>query len=173
MKLTAEQAIKQLQAMDPQSVIEIGGGHVDYVTDDIELVESNGVITIQESSRLVPERYARHDIPESASTEFDTLVIYRSYMANISEAIRLFDTDFTGNVVMDCLSSLGNNSNRFIGMSVTEGVVDMKSVREVQLGRKDPLREFSTALIRKDSAVLTNSILSRIQVSMIERGLTL
>jgi len=173
MKLTVKDAINMLECMNPESIIYVGGGHIDYVTDDVVFIEENGHVTVQESNRVKAERYHIVDVPNDVSAAYDKLIIYRSYMASLSESLRLFDSSFSGTVIIDALCSLGNNRNRMLSVRVINGKGDPSSVQMVETARKSPIRVFSCMHLRNDPQAIENSVLTKPQKQLLLKGITL
>lgn len=166
--------VKDLLKFDPESVIRISGGHVEYMTDDAEVVEENGVVTITESSRINFKKYAIHDLPGShISGKYDKLVLFKTYNGKLSELIHMFPKDYSGTIIIDALLSSGNASNRFIEAIIENGTMLTESVEAVQLQRKHPLRVFSNSQHRYDPESLSSSILMSHQQKLLLKGVSI
>lgn len=173
MKIQIKDLINMLPDMNPESYICVGGGHVEYSTTDVEVIEQNGMVMFQESSRVHPERYDIVDLSHDVSQEYSKLVIFKSYMASPSEAMRMFDASFSGTIIMDTIFSTGNNSNRFIKAVVTDGEMDPKSVEIVKTSRHDAIRVFSNQHIAKDPDCLDAGVMTSAQTRLLLKGISI
>lgn len=80
--------VKDLAALipdlDPESEIYVTGGHTDYATSDVEVVEHHGEVMIQEAVRIHADHYQIVATPDTIN-DYDKLAIYKSYMCSVSE----------------------------------------------------------------------------------------
>jgi len=176
MKIQIKDLINMLPDMNPESYICVGGGHADYSTTDVEVIEQDGMVMFQESSRVRPERYDIVNLPDDVSQEYCKLVIFKSYMSTLSEVMALFDAAFmrgSGVIIIDTMFSTGNNSNRFVKVVVTDGKLDPKSFETVTTSRHDAIRVFSNKHIAKDPDSLQASVLTQAQMKLLLKGISI
>ncbi|MEX3623597.1 type II toxin-antitoxin system RnlB family antitoxin [Viridibacillus arvi] len=173
MQIKIKDIPKLIEGMNPKAVLQVGGGHIDYSTTDVELVESNGFVMVQESSRVRADRYDIIDVPDTVTPLYDKLVLYKSYLGNLSEAIRLFDKSFSGVIVIDTMFHSGNNSNRFLDAKVKDGKVDHHSVKIVNTERHTPIRVFSNKHIQQDTDSMERSVLTTEQKQLLAKGVSI
>lgn len=110
---------------------------------------------------------------EITDSEYDMLVISKTFASNIIGTMQHFDRDFTGKVVIDNLFAVGNNSNRFVTANVNNGVLDASSVTVLPLSRHDNLRELSNSLIRQDPEGLDAGVLLSHQKKLLLKGISI
>lgn len=170
MQLKIKDLTNMLPQFNPESVIEIGGGHIEYSTNNVEIIESNGVVTFQEASGLKKDRYTIVDVPD---VRYDKLVIFKSHLASLSDVPNLFDNDYSGVVIVDSLFSAGNSSNRFIKIDMEDGKPNLKTTDVVSLKHHDPIRMFSNSCIQGDPNRLETSTLNSAQKNLLLKGVSI
>ncbi len=168
-----------IKGMNPEAVLHIragGVGSIDYSTSDIELVESDGIVLIQETSHVNKKRYDILDVPDEINKVCDKLVVYKSYMASLSELSVVMhenDSSFSGVILIDTLLKSGNSSNRFLRVDVTDGVIDSQTITTVNTVRNSPIRVFSNKHLANHPSAVEASVLTTYQKQLLLKGISI
>lgn len=168
-----------IKGMDPEAILHmdaVGAGGIHYGTSDVEFVESNGIVTIQEVSRVNKNRYDILDVADGINEVCDKLVVYKSYMSSLSElsvVIHENDSSFSGVILIDTLLKSGNNSNRFLRAVVSDGIIDLQSVTVVNTVRKTPIRAFSNQYLAQHPDAVNASVLTTHQKQLLLKGVSI
>ncbi|MFD9627928.1 type II toxin-antitoxin system RnlB family antitoxin [Peribacillus muralis] len=70
-------------------------------------------------------------------------MIYKYYMANVTDIARHLDDDFSGRILIDTIFSNCKNSDRFVEVCVENGEPVRESLAFVQIDRNTELRVLS------------------------------
>lgn len=113
------------------------------------------------------------DLSDQPDQPYKSLVIYKSYMAEVMDIEEHLDAEFSGDIIIDTMFSTGNNSNRFIKAQVEKGKLVFGSFGVVAIDRREPLRELSNRTIAQDPLDMEASVLLNHQKKMLAKGISI
>lgn len=116
------------------------------------------------------------DVIELDSTsEFSYLLVLKSHTApsHWLKTEKIFDLNFSGQIILDRMLHVGNSKDRFIIYSICDGNIQNYNGKVLELDRKDPLRVLSNSVLRNYPELVSNSILNSSQKKLLLHGLSI
>ncbi|MEW9110739.1 MAG: type II toxin-antitoxin system RnlB family antitoxin [Cytobacillus gottheilii] len=114
-------------------------------------------------------------IPLESTSYFLYLLVLKSHTApsHWLKTEKVFDVDFSGNIVLDRMLHVGNSKDRFVVYKVIDGAINDYKGTILELDRKDPLRILSNSIFRNYPEMVANSILNSSQKKLLLHGLSI
>ena len=108
-------------------------------------------------------------------SRFSYLLVLKSHTApsHWLKTEKIFDVDFSGEVILDRILHVGNSKDRFIIYTVCDGTIQDYQGKILELNRKDPLRVLSNSILRSYPELIANSILNSSQKKLLLHGLSI
>ncbi|MFH5779043.1 type II toxin-antitoxin system RnlB family antitoxin [Heyndrickxia oleronia] len=116
------------------------------------------------------------DVIELDSTsDFSYLLVLKSHNApsHWLKTEKIFDLNFSGQIILDRMLHVGNSKDRFIIYSICDGNIQNYNGKVLELDRKDPLRVLSNSVLRNYPELVSNSILNSTQKKLLLHGLSI
>lgn len=116
------------------------------------------------------------DVIELDSTsDFSYLLVLKSHTApsHWLKTEKIFDLNFSGQIILDRMLHVGNSKDRFIIYSICDGNIQNYNGKVLELDRKDPLRVLSNSVLRNYPELVSNSILNSSQKKLLLHGLSI
>lgn len=113
------------------------------------------------------------DLSNQPDQPYKSLVIFKSYMAEVTDIEEHLDAEFSGDIIIDTMFSTGNNSNRFIKAQVEKGKLVFGAFEIVAIDRREPLRELSNLIIAQDPHDMEASVLLSHQKKLLAKGVSI
>lgn len=116
------------------------------------------------------------DVIELDSTsDFSYLLVLKSHTApsHWLKTEKIFDLNFSGQIILDRMLHVGNSKDRFIIYSICDGNIQNYNGKVLELDRKDPLRVLSNSVLRNYPELVSNSILNSTQKKLLLHGLSI
>ena len=113
--------------------------------------------------------------PLNFMTDYSYLLVFKSYTAPSHWLNRepIFDSNFSGNVILDRMLHVGNSIDRFVAYEVVNGkILDFKGF-PLEFNRKSPIRILANDVYRKYPNIVENSILNSNQKKLLLYGLSI
>lgn len=113
------------------------------------------------------------DLGKSAEQRF--LLIFKSYTSPSYHLKneKLFERDFSGEIILDRMLHVGNSKDRFIKYQIVEGTVIDDSGVVINLDRKNDIRRMANEMYREYPEIIANSILNKSQKKLLLHGLSI
>lgn len=86
---------------------------------------------------------------------------------------KLFERDFSGEIILDRMLHVGNSKDRFIKYQIVEGTVIDNSGVVINLDRKNDIRRMANEMYREYPEIIANSILNKSQKKLLLHGLSI
>lgn len=100
-----------------------------------------------------------------------TPLALESSIGFLQEYFKKKKENFCGVVVVDCIFTTGNTKNRFIEIQIINDEIQMDTLKEITLERKDSLRRKANEVLRKYPDEVRYSILNQRLKEMLLRGI--
>lgn len=116
------------------------------------------------------------DVIELDSTsDFSYLLVLKTYTApsHWLKTERIFDLNFSGQIILDRILHVGNSKDRFVIYSIHDGDIQNFNGKVLELNRKDSLRILSNSVLRNYPELVSNSILNSTQKKLLLHGLSI
>lgn len=108
-------------------------------------------------------------------SRFTYLLVLKSHIApsHWLKTEKIFNVDFSGEVILDRLLHVGNSKDRFVTYTICDGAIQDYQGKVLELNRKDYLRVLSNSILRSYPELITNSILNSSQKKLLLHGLSI
>lgn len=131
------------------------------------------MMTLQDKPVSLTENFEVVEL-ESIS-RFAYLLVLKSHIApsHWLKTEKIFNVDFSGEIILDRILHVGNSKDRFIIYTVCNGAIQDYQGKVLELNRKDPLRVLSNSVLRSYPELIANSILNSSQKKLLLHGLSI
>lgn len=148
------------------------------VTDELTVtVNDAGEIVIGHARRTHHDWYVVTDLKAGMSSVYTKLISFAHYATDFTELLDepVFDSSFSGTVVIDQLFRSGKTRDRFLQVRVASGKIDPNSLAVLSLDRRDPLHVFANQTIvnNPDQFDFSVSVVTRPQRHLLEQGVSI
>lgn len=131
------------------------------------------MMTIQKVSNFSTPHF--DVVPINLISDYSYLLVFKSHTApsHWLKLENIFDSSFTGKVILDRMFHVGNSKDRFMEYEVINGKIKVSDGENIELARKHPIRIKSNDVYRKYPNLVTYSILNSNQKKLLLHGLSI